>query len=180
MPTPHEELYLELIPKEADDDPLQFLSPRHTKKYCDDNVKDFIKELPIQYKKHKFTKHSMGVGSCVFQTDGNKGFLIGYKPDYALYFPKKRPKCGVDVPVFQLSFAHRNTDLTERVLQLALEQFFLRQKEDTSDSLVVYRLKGEEVFQRGLDVLREYLPQGTKIEARCNPHSSHTRAPYTL
>lgn len=180
MPKPHEELYLELIPKEVDVDPLQFLSPRHTKTYCDNHVEAFIKELPRQYKQKKFTKHSMGIGSCLFQCDGNNGLLMGYKPDYLLHFPKTRPKCSVDVPVFELSFEHRNSDLTVRVLQLALEQFFLRQKGDTSDSLVIYRFKGEEIFQRGLDVLREYLPEGTTIEARCNPRYSNTRAPYTL
>ncbi|MBS3121575.1 hypothetical protein J4434_01685 [Candidatus Woesearchaeota archaeon] len=180
MPTTHEELYLELIPKEVDTDPLQFLSPSHTKKYCDDHVTSFIKELPRQYRKSKLTKHSMGIGSCVFQSDGNNGLLIGYKPDYHLFFPKARPKCGVDVPVFQLSFAHRNTDLTVRVLQLAFEQFFLRQKGDTQESLIAYQLKGDEIVKNGLDVLREYLQEGTGIEARCNPRYSNTRAPYTL
>lgn len=119
MPKSHEELYLELIPKEVDTDPLRFLSPRDTKKYCEDHVDAFIKELPRQYRQRNFTKHFMGMGSCVFQSDGNNGLLIGYKPDYLLHFPKTRPKCSVDVPVFQLSFAHRDTDLTVRVLQLA-------------------------------------------------------------
>lgn len=183
MPKPHkthEELYLELIPKEVDEDPLQFLSPSDTKKYCEDHVAGFIEKLPRQYRQTKFAKHFMGICSCVFQSDGNNGLLIGYKQDYTLNVYSKKSKVSIDVPVFELSFAHRDTDLTVRVLQLALEQFFLRQKGSTKDSLVVYQFRGEEMFQSGLIVLSEYLPEGTNIEARCNPRYTHTRAPYTL
>lgn len=182
-------IMMELLPKIVDTVPERE-KLRNTQtywRYATGQIMEFLGRLPSEYTSgisiQKYRKEK--AARYTFE-DSSIEFMIGFKPTY--YLPSIPPgskqttytrKHMVACPNYDLAFKLVSREAAATMVQAALQQFHILMGDDTGP-LMVYRTKGERIIRKDVQLLADYLPKGTIIQARCNSGASNGKAEYRI
>lgn len=209
MPAPQpnlqwERIYVELVPKEvdiADLIPELFRERKNYMSFSKRKARNFLDELQAEshedlgitaVNEHLLPKAQAATLECI---GGPYEIKLGFKPDYQLLqWPrekgrksKKEPVVitadkhnSIIVPTFDLFFRPFTYHGTRDILETALGRFYIRQEDIDEGTLRVCALRGKKRVQEDLEVLAQYLPKGTTINARCDWGLANGKASYRI
>lgn len=189
----YDAIYLGLVPKIVDKHPEIFdcRPPLDDKPYwrrANVEVQGFFRTLPQEYVGTTSEKRIEEEKAALFTCENSPyNIRLGFHPGYTLLSippdDKRNIFTGEDcisVPLFDLYFTPKDKQSTRTILEAALERFYLYQEDIEDGTLRVCGLKDQERVTQDLNLLREYLPQGTTIKARCDFGAGNGQATYRL
>ncbi len=205
-----ERIYVELVPKEVDIADLIsdiFRQKKTFMSFSRRKAQNFLGELQARQaeghedlgittvNEHLLPKAQAATFECI---GGPYEIKLGFKPDYQLLWePERKARKAkrrskepavitphkqntITLPTFDLFFRPFTYHGTRDILETALDQFYIRQEDIEEGTLRVCALQGKKRVQEDLEVLAQYLPKGTTINARCDWGLANGRASYRI
>ncbi len=184
----YDSIFVTLVPRIVDTNPQIFEDDKEYWDYSVEQVHKFLGRLPVTYRGEISEQRIETEKAAVFRCNGSPyDLMVGFKPAYQLLIVSPDDKrqafssddC-IDCPTFDVGFKPKDEEGTRKILQVGLEQFFLLQGDIDDGTLAVIGVKDKKVVYKDLELLRRFLPNRTKIEARCNYGAGNGEATYRL
>jgi hypothetical protein len=185
---PLDKIFVEFVPKIVDTNPQIFKDFTTYWSYTIEQVHEFLGRLPDTYRgdvsEKIFEKEKAAMFTCV---KSPYELRIGFKPAYHLLIvdadDKRRSFIDNDCivcPTFDVGFKYVDYEGSRRILQAGLDQFFLRQGDIDTGTLVAFGFIGKKVVEKDLELLLRFLPKKTIIESRCSYGAGNGMTSYIL
>lgn len=173
-------ILLTVVPRKVDDDLSFFKDKTQASQYAREQVQEFYGRLGLEY-----TQDPVDATSEVFRTNIDSALkIVGFRPGFrGVYYEGNSPQAQVvSIPVFDICIGvtPNNGEEITNILRVALDQFYVQQRDIDAGTLRVMGKKGREIVLRDLDVLRQYLPRGTQVESRTDALGGVGSSTYTL
>jgi len=171
-----EQIALKLVPKLVDESPEKFTDHDFFRTYCETEMNTFLKNLPEKYRQG-MTEETMPEDNRYHRKvfDKPERIRMGFQPDYKLFVGEM-----IECPTFDLYFNVTDRKAAETIGLAAVNQFSLEQADLDSTTLKAFGYKGEDILIFGLDLLRLFLPKGTKIQTRYSHNYKQNKADYLI
>jgi len=174
----YDQILVGLVPKIVDTNPQLFEDTKEYWGYSVGQVQEFLGRLPETYtgkvSEERFEESKSAMFTC---TKSPQNLMIGFKPGYFLSVTDDN---YISCPTFDVIFRPTDKEVTETILQTGLDQFFLNRMNEDTSALMVCGIKDKQIISSGLELLAQFLPSGTVIEARDDYRVSNGQITYTL